>query len=84
MLLVIGGFGPDWDQNNGEQGTTTVKSSENFAAKGGSAKSTKAPFAAESLGFVGAAATSPRNFAADPLQMQQTGRRRRTGGCGPL
>jgi hypothetical protein len=49
--------------------------SGNFAASSECASSQKAPFAAESLGFGGASATTTGNFAADLLQMQQTERR---------
>jgi hypothetical protein len=74
MLLVMGA--------PASIGAKTMGSSGNFTASSEGAKSTKAQFAAESLGFGGISATTTGNFAADFLQMQQTKRRRPTDGCG--
>jgi hypothetical protein len=48
--------------------------SSNFAANAGRTKGRLARFAAESLAFQAGATTMTGNFAADFLQMQQTGR----------
>src|SRR5258708_37483353 len=57
-------------------------SSGNFAANGCRGKGRIVRFAAESRGFGWGDTTSARIFAANSVQMQQTGTRRPTDGCG--